>query len=704
MTSATKTDFKFYLNTWQSQESLDKRYQTCQSPKESLLIEYTSLIPASESLETLFQKCVIIKLNGGLATSMSQTGPKALVPLNARHNILDKCILNHLKLEDKVQKKIPFMFMLSPFTKSQTLKEMEKSYPEFTYDYVTQSEIPRYNTSQKCQTTLKAPPGHGELILLLQQSGKLKQLVENGIEYAFISNIDNLAANAEPTILNHCITHTPPLLMEVVKKSPQDKKGGIVAQLSDGSHTIIESAEQNQLPDALQAQIQTYPYFNTNNLWIHLPSLLTLLERNAFPLQVLGNKKRINNQDTIQFETVIGKLLESYEKPQFLLVDESRFCPIKSDDDLKKIQTSQAFHLVIQSNSPGELSHWVAPICNSIQSQFPNTDIELFLTPCQYSSGEEYQFAKTLPNITHVHSPDDTLKAMLTPPYRRQKQSGGAVLFLGGDPNYSKQLARKFGYPAFAYAERPLKGFEKCFTNKHDGDLMESAISPEPVDREKLCRKYNLDPNSAYCLFMPGSRRKHFEPLFPLMSEIISQIRNMHADFKPLILIAPFIEKELEESIVRTNNENAQFVLRADSKELISIAEMMVSIPGTNTIEAGYLGTPMVCILPTNKPEALIFDGILGLLSTLPVVGLLVKQVLIQLATKHFTYFSKPNIQLNKPVVPEYVGKLNTSALATKIATHFYDKAGLAQQKKALKELRQNRKVADTIVREILTF
>lgn len=701
MSSATKTDFNFYLNTWRSQKTPGQLYTNCLAPEPTLIQDLNSLIPNTKPLETLFSKCVIIKLNGGLATSMSHSGPKALIKLNAKQTILDKCIQHHEKLEQAAGIHIPLTFMLSPFTKEATLNAMEKHHSKFTFDHVTQSEVSRYCVDSSSSAPHKAPPGHGELILLLKQTNKLQKLVDQGIEYAFISNIDNLCAQPDPNILNHCLTQKPPILMEVVKKSPEDKKGGIIAKLNSGNHSVIESAELSQLPDETQAHIQTFPYFNTNNLWIHLPSILELLNKAPFPLPILANKKVINQQDTIQFETVIGKLIEQFDSPQFLLVDSNRFCPIKSDDDLVKVQTQQAFHFVIQSNSPGELSHWVMPIAQRIGALHPNTEIELFLTPCQYASGKEALYAKSLPNISKVHLPDETLKYTLSPPYRAQTQTGGAVLFLGGDPSYAKQLARKFGYPAYAYAEHPLKGFKKCFTSKVDGDLMESAISASKFNRDELCKKYHLDPKKKYCLFMPGSRPKHFVPLYPFMTAIIERIQAKQPDFEPLILISPFIDEDTEKNTIDPSKPFK--TLRGDSKELINLAHMMVSIPGTNTIEAAYIGTPMICILPTNKPEAIIFDGLLGILSNIPIIGKPLKKALITVALKQTTYFSKPNQKLNKNVVPEYAGILDPIDLAEPIASYFYDEQALNSQRNALKPLRNNDCVADKIVNEMIT-
>ena len=46
------------------------------------------------------------------------------------------------------------------------------------------------------------PPGHGDVYQSFYNSGLLKQLIDEGKEYVFVSNIDNLGATVDISILS----------------------------------------------------------------------------------------------------------------------------------------------------------------------------------------------------------------------------------------------------------------------------------------------------------------------------------------------------------------------------------------------------------------------------------------------------------------------------------------------------------------------
>lgn len=73
------------------------------------------------------------------------------------------------------------------------------------------------------------PPGHGDFYESFAQSGLLKQFIEEGRDYCFLSNIDNLGATVDLNILNRLIQEQAqgkPLefVMEVTDKTRADVK------------------------------------------------------------------------------------------------------------------------------------------------------------------------------------------------------------------------------------------------------------------------------------------------------------------------------------------------------------------------------------------------------------------------------------------------------------------------------------------------
>jgi UTP--glucose-1-phosphate uridylyltransferase len=103
-------------------------------------------------------------------------------------------------------------------------------------------------------------------------TGLLEQMLALGHEYLFVSNADNLGAVLDTRILGWFAAAGVPFLMEVATRTPADSKGGHLARRPDGQLILRELAQCP--PDEVDAfqEIDRYRYFNTNNLWIHLPS------------------------------------------------------------------------------------------------------------------------------------------------------------------------------------------------------------------------------------------------------------------------------------------------------------------------------------------------------------------------------------------------------------------------------------------------
>jgi UTP--glucose-1-phosphate uridylyltransferase len=185
------------------------------------------------------------------------------------------------------------------------------------------------------------PPGHGDIYASLVSSGMLRALLDGGYEYAFVSNADNLGAVLDPAILGYFAHEKLPFLMEVADRTSADRKGGHLAQRPDGQLIL---RELSQCPPEETAQFQDiarYRYFNTNNLWLHLPSLQRLLDdnNNVLDLPLIRNEKPIDpTQPTsprvYQLETAMGSVLALFHGAQALGIPRTRFIPVKKCNDL----------------------------------------------------------------------------------------------------------------------------------------------------------------------------------------------------------------------------------------------------------------------------------------------------------------------------------------------------------------------------------
>jgi UTP--glucose-1-phosphate uridylyltransferase len=241
--------------------------------------------------------------------------------------------------------------MNSFYTREDTLKALERhpelesdvpadfvqnKEPKLLVDDLTPVEWPDDPDLEWC------PPGHGDVYTALQSSGTLDELLEKGYEYAFLSNSDNLGAVLDPRVLSWFAAEELPFVMEVCEKTPADRKGGHPAVLKETGRLVLRETAQTPEEDLERfSDIDTWKYFNTNNLWVNLRALAAVLEENdgVLGLPMIVNRKTVDPGDkstpeVFQLETAMGAAVGVFEGAQTLVVPRRRFAPVKTTSDL----------------------------------------------------------------------------------------------------------------------------------------------------------------------------------------------------------------------------------------------------------------------------------------------------------------------------------------------------------------------------------
>lgn len=300
--------------------------------------------------QSALARTVVIKLNGGMGTSMGMDGPKSLLPVKDGLSFLDIIVQQVLHLRHHTGVRLPLVLMNSFITHNDTMAALEQ-YPELAQEVplaFVQNENPKIwaDTLQPAEwpedpTKEWCPPGHGDIYASLVTTGMLKQLLAHGYEYAFVSNADNLGAVLDPAILGYFAARQLPFLMEVADRTSSDRKGGHLAQRPDGQLILRELSQCPPNEVELFQDIERYRYFNTNNLWIHLPSLQQLLSEhnNLLELPLIRNEKPIDptrptSPRVYQLETAMGSALALFNGAEAMRIPRSRFIPVKKTNDL----------------------------------------------------------------------------------------------------------------------------------------------------------------------------------------------------------------------------------------------------------------------------------------------------------------------------------------------------------------------------------
>ncbi len=328
---------------------------------ESALIGSDELEPVAgaASLDTLghadaeaLDQVAVIKLNGGLATTMGLRGPKSLMEARDGRSFLELIVEQTLALRARYGARLPLVLMNSDSTREATSSALEQ-FPELAVEGLPldfmQSMIPKLDAetlepvSWPQEPALEwCPPGHGDVYGALRRSGMLAALLEKGFRYAMISNSDNLGATTDPRIAACLAREQIPFLMEAVIGTEAERKGGHIARRRDDGQLILRESAQTPAED--QESFRDYRrwrYFNTNNLWVDLQALSDKLEANqgVLALPLIINRKTVDPRDgdstpVLQLESAMGAAIGMFEGAQVLEVPRTRFAPVKTTDDL----------------------------------------------------------------------------------------------------------------------------------------------------------------------------------------------------------------------------------------------------------------------------------------------------------------------------------------------------------------------------------
>jgi UTP--glucose-1-phosphate uridylyltransferase len=318
-------------------------------------------IDAGVARQALAQTAVI-KLNGGLGTSMGMDRAKSLLPVRDDRTFLDLIVEQVRRVRAGHGVALPLILMNSFHTRQDSLEALaaypdlqvpglpldflQNWQPKLRADDLTPVRWPADPSMEWC------PPGHGDLYTALEVSGLLQSLLDAGYRYASVSNSDNLGAAPEPSIVGWFARSGAPYAAEVCARTPADRKGGHLAvRKSDGRLVLRDTAQTSKEDLAAFINGDRHAYFHTNNLWFDLLALSKALsERDGvLGLPLIRNVKTVDPADpsspeVVQIETAMGAAIEVFDGAVALEVPRSRFLPVKTTNDLLLVR-SDVYHL-----------------------------------------------------------------------------------------------------------------------------------------------------------------------------------------------------------------------------------------------------------------------------------------------------------------------------------------------------------------------
>lgn len=308
-------------------------------------------VPDEVASDAISHTCVI-KLNGGLGTSMGMDRAKSLLCVRRGLSFLDIIARQVLHLRKEYDAPLPMIFMNSFRTSADTLAALaryddlpveglpleflQNKEPKLLVDDLTPVSYPKDPDLEWC------PPGHGDLYTALRGTGLLDRLIELGYRYVFVSNSDNLGAVPDARVAGWFASSGAPFAIEAVRRTASDRKGGHFARRKADGRLVLRETAQTLPEDAGKlADLDRHKFTSTNNLWFDLAAMKQALDarEGILGLPLIRNVKHVDPSDrstpeVVQIETAMGAAIEVFQGSQLIEVGRDRFVPVKTTNDL----------------------------------------------------------------------------------------------------------------------------------------------------------------------------------------------------------------------------------------------------------------------------------------------------------------------------------------------------------------------------------
>jgi UTP--glucose-1-phosphate uridylyltransferase len=304
----------------------------------------------------------VIKLNGGLGTSMGMDRAKSLLCVRRGLSFLDVIARQVLHLRKQYDAPLPLVFMNSFRTSADTMAALERyddlAVPGLPLEFL-QNKEPKLlvkdltPVSWPVDPTLEwCPPGHGDIYTALRGTGLLQRLADAGYRHVFVSNSDNLGAVPDARVAGWFAASGAPFAIEAVRRTPSDRKGGHFAiRKLDGRIVLRETAQTPDEDKKALADLGRHRYCSTNNLWFDVAAMGRELDARGgiLGLPLIRNVKTVDPADprspeVVQVETAMGAAIEVFEGARTIEVGRDRFVPVKTTNDLLVLR-SDAYDL-----------------------------------------------------------------------------------------------------------------------------------------------------------------------------------------------------------------------------------------------------------------------------------------------------------------------------------------------------------------------
>lgn len=165
------------------------------------------------------------------------------------------------------------------------------------------------------------------------------------------------------------------------------------------------------------------------------------------------------------------------------------------------------------------------------------------------------------------------------------------------------------------------------------------------------------------------------------------------------------LARENGTSFLTTASGDVRIPVLTNALAAAARARLVLTIPGTKTIELAALGTPVITITPLNAPEVVAINGPLTYLNRIPLVGVPLKRAVAVGVSRRFAHHTQPNMDAGTALIRELHGTVTPGRIARVALESYDDRDWLASASEELARLyRDHVGVADRMAQSLLAL
>ncbi len=132
------------------------------------------------------------------------------------------------------------------------------------------------------------------------------------------------------------------------------------------------------------------------------------------------------------------------------------------------------------------------------------------------------------------------------------------------------------------------------------GHPLAGEVKPR-YGRNEFCAGHRLDPAKPLVALLPGSRRKEFERILPVMLDASAHVSKARPETQFAVVLAARRTRAEAESIINTRHNDslahgALRIVEHETREALAASDAAAVCSGTATLEAALTATPLVVV------------------------------------------------------------------------------------------------------------